>query len=279
MQNGKTQICVVIMLLLFTMQGMSQSLKTLMQRPFNVIESNWERNSKEDLLLVYTNNDYCDYYVYRIDDRSYNLRPGKNTMFTIPKGSNVDNPFKEPSSFMYFRGNFVKDFDIKFPYALPVKNGKVTAWKTDLRESVKTLNFYMHRGDTVYATRSGIACKTTNPRQLLIYHADRTFAAYLVMDENFIVPGEQVLTGQPVGIAGRTCVSITYFFLDENKFDALQATGYAYSHFMPTFRTTEGDVIMEEKKKYEAVTDDDLIMRDMTKREQKRYLKKKNKNR
>ncbi|WP_300793477.1 M23 family peptidase [uncultured Bacteroides sp.] len=258
---------------------MSQSLKTLMQRPFNVIESNWERNSKEDLLLVYTNNDYCDYYVYRIDDRSYNLRPGKNTMFTIPKGSNVDNPFKEPSSFMYFRGNFVKDFDIKFPYALPVKNGKVTAWKTDLRESVKTLNFYMHRGDTVYATRSGIACKTTNPRQLLIYHADRTFAAYLVMDENFIVPGEQVLTGQPVGIAGRTCVSITYFFLDENKFDALQATGYAYSHFIPTFRTTEGDVIMEEKKKYEAVTDDDLIMRDMTKREQKRYLKKKNKNR
>lgn len=278
MQNGKTQMCIVIILSLFAMQGMAQSLKSLMQRPFNIIESNWERNSKEDLQLVYTNNDYCDYYVYRIDDRSYNLRPGKNTMFTIPKGSNVDNPFKEPSSFMYFRGNFVKDFDIKFPYALPVKNGKVTAWKTDLRESVKTLNFYMHRGDTVYATRSGIACKTTNPRQLLIYHADHTFAAYLVMDENFIVPGEQVLTGQPVGIAGKTCVSITYFFLDENKFDALQATGYAYSHFMPTFRTTEGNVIMEEKKKYEAVTDDDLIMRDMSKREQKKYLKKKNKN-
>lgn len=278
MQNGKTQMCIVIILSLFAMQGMAQSLKSLMQRPFNIIESNWERNSKEDLQLVYTNNDYCDYYVYRIDDRSYNLRPGKNTMFSIPKGSNVDNPFKEPSSFMYFRGNFVKDFDIKFPYALPVKNGKVTAWKTDLRESVKTLNFYMHRGDTVYATRSGIACKTTNPRQLLIYHADHTFAAYLVMDENFIVPGEQVLTGQPVGIAGKTCVSITYFFLDENKFDALQATGYAYSHFMPTFRTTEGDVIMEEKKKYEAVTDDDLIMRDMSKREQKKYLKKKNKN-
>lgn len=279
MQNGKTQMCIVIILSLFAMHGMAQSLKSLMQRPFNIIESNWERNSKEDLQLVYTNNDYCDYYVYRIDDRSYNLRPGKNTMFTIPKGSNVDNPFKEPSSFMYFRGIFVKNFDIKFPYALPVKNGKITAWKTDLRESVKTLNFYMHRGDTVYATRSGIACKTANPKQLLIYHADHTFAAYLVMDENFIVPGEQVLTGQPVGIAGKTCVSITYFFLDENKFDALQATGYAYSHFMPTFRTTEGDVIMEEKKKYEAVTEDELIMRDMTKREQKKYLKKKNKNR
>lgn len=85
MKNRKTQMCVVIMLLLFTMQGMSQSLKILMQRPFNVIESNWERNSKEDLLLVYTNNDYCDYYVYRIDARSYNLRPGKTLCLQFQK--------------------------------------------------------------------------------------------------------------------------------------------------------------------------------------------------
>lgn len=277
MQNGKTQMYIVIMLSLFTMRGMSQSLRTLMSRPYNIIESNWERNSKQDLSLVYTNNDFCDYYVYRKDDRSYNLHPGKNTLFTIPKGSNVENPFKDPSSFMFYRGIFVDNLNIKYPYALPVKNGKITAWKTDIREHVKTLNFYMHQGDTVYATRSGIACKTTNPRQLLIYHSDHTFAAYLVMDENFITPGEQVLTGQPVGLAGKTCVSITYFFLDKNKFDALQATGYAYSHFMPTFRTTEGDVIMEEKKKYKAVIDDNLIMQEMTKREQKKYLKTKNK--
>lgn len=248
-----------------------------MSKPYNIIESNWERNAKQDLSLVYTNNDFCDYYVYRKDDRSYNLHPGKNILFTIPNGSNVENPFKDPSSFIFYRGIFVDNLDIKYPYALPVKNGKITAWKTDIREHVKTLNFYMRQGDTVYATRSGIACKTANPGQLLIYHSDHTFAAYLVMDENFIVPGEQVLTGQPVGLAGKTCVSITYFFLDENKFDALQATGYAYSHFMPTFRTTEGDVIMEEKKKYKAVIDDDLIMQEMTKREQKKYLKTKNK--
>lgn len=277
MQNKKTRICIVIMLALFTIQGMSQSLRTLMSRPYNIIESNWERNPKQDLSLVYTNNDFCDYYVYRKDDRSYNLHPGKNTIFTILKGSNVENPFKDPSSFMFYRGVFVDKLDIKHPYALPVKNGKITAWKTDLREPVKTLNFYMRQGDTVYATRSGIACKTVNPKQLLIYHSDHTFAAYLVMNKNFITPGEHVLTGQPIGVAGKTGISITYFFLDENKFEDLQATGYAYSHFMPAFRTTEGDVVMEEKKKYTAVTDDDLIMRDMNKREQKKYLKKKSK--
>ena len=79
-----------------------------------------------------------------------------------------------------------------------------TAWKTDRRESVRTLQFRMLPGDTVYATRSGIVCRTMLPRQLLICHADYTFAAYLAMNENFVSPGEEVRTGQPVGIAGPT---------------------------------------------------------------------------
>lgn len=276
MKHGKTQTCILLLFSLFTCNSTAQSLMSMMKQPFNIIESDWERNSNQDLSLVYTNNDFCDYYVYRIDDRSYELHPGKNTIFKIPKGSNFDNPFKNPSSYRFYRGIFVEKFDVKRPYALPVKNGVKTAWKTDIRESKKTLNFYMHQGDTVYSTRGGMACKTSDPRQLLIYHSDHTFAAYLGMDENFIVPGEEVMTGQPIGIAGRWTVSISYFFLDENKFESLQATGYPYSHFMPVFRTDEGDVQMEEKRKYTAVIDDELLMQDMSKREQKRYLKNKN---
>lgn len=41
------------------------------------------------------------------------------------------------------------------------------------------------------------------------------FAAYLAMNENFVSPGEEVRTGQPVGIAGPTGVSISFFFLDK----------------------------------------------------------------
>ncbi len=48
-----------------------------------------------------------------------------------------------------------------------------------------------------------------------------------------------------------------------------------YSHFTPVFRTTEGDVKPEERKMYTAWVDDGLIMLDMTKREQKKYLKRK----
>lgn len=261
--------------LAMTMQISAQSFKILMKTPREMIESKWELNSNGDQQLNYYNRDFCDYYVFRQQDRSYSLRPGKNTIFTIHKGSNADNPFKSPSSYMYFRGNFVENFNIKRPYALPVKDGTETSWTTDKREPVRTLNFQLAQGDTVYAVRSGVACRTPNPRILLVYHADCTFAAYLVMDRNFIEAGQEVQVGQPVGVAGITGVSISFFFLDENKFENLQPTGYPYSHFMPVFRTAEGDVQLEEQKVYKAVVDDAIIMQDMSKRQQKKYLKNK----
>lgn len=135
------------------------------------------------------------------------------------------------------------------------------------------MNFHIKQGDTIYATRSGIACKTTNPQQLLIYHPDQTFAAYLVMNENFIEPGEEVQVGQAIGKAGPTGAAISFFFLDENKFKGRLSSGYPYSHFIPVFRTTEGDVKPEEKTIYQAVTDHDLIMQDMSKRDKKKYMK------
>lgn len=253
----------------------AQSFRKILDRPHDVVKSVWESDNEGNQELNYYNEDYCPYYLYREGDDSYELQPGKNTVFKKMKNSPYDNPFNRPTSFMYFRGFFPKDFQVNTPYALPVKSGTQTAWRIDRRESVRTLQFRMAAGDTVYATRSGVACRTVIPRQLLICHADHTFAAYLVMQENFITPGEKVRTGQPVGIAGPTGVSVSFFFLDKNKFSGLKAAGYMYSHFTPVFRTTEGDVKPEERKMYTAWVDDRLIMLDMTKREQKKYLKRK----
>ena len=171
----------LIALLIFTLSASytsAQSLRKLLERPYGIIESKWEKDAQGTTELNYYNEDYCDYYLYRANDRSYNLSNGK-------KNAQVDNPFKSASSYTFCRGKFPKDFNIQTPYALPVKNNQKTAWKTDPREPFKTLNFHIKQGDTIYATRSGIACKTTNPQQLLIYHPDQTFAAYLVMNENF----------------------------------------------------------------------------------------------
>lgn len=254
----------------------AQSLRKLMERPFGIIESKWETSTQGDRELNYYNEDYCDYYLYRMNDRSYNLTPGKNTIFKIEKNASFENPFKSASNYKCYRGKFPKDFQINTPYALPVKNGEKTEWQTDPREFAKTLNFRIKEGDLVYATRSGIACKTSNPRQLLVYHADQTFAAYLMMSEKYIQPGEEVQVGQPVGKAGALKVSISFFFLDENKFKGGESSGYPYSHFIPVFRTTEGDIKPKEKTIYQALTNDELIMQDMSKRDKKKYMKQKN---
>lgn len=253
----------------------AQSFRKILERPVDIVRSEWESDKDGNRELNYYNEDYCDYYLYRANDDSYRLRPGKNTVFKIMKDARYDNLFKTATTYTFFRGSFPKEFNIGTPYAFPVKNGARTAWQTDRRESFRTLQFLMQPGDTVYATRSGIACRTVLPRQLLLYHADCTFAAYLALEENFVFPGEEVRTGQPVGIAGPTGVSVSFFFLDQNKFVGKQATGYVYSHFTPVFRTAEGDVKPVEKKMYEALVDDELIMLDMSKREQKKYLKKK----
>ena len=76
------------------------------------------------------------------------------------------------------------------------------------------------------------------------------------------------MTGQPIGIAGVLGVSISYFFLDNNKFDANGFLGYPYSHFTPVFRT-------DKKTAYKSATDDELIMLEMSKREKKKFQKQK----
>ena len=124
----------LIALLIFTLSASctsAQSLRKLLERPYGIIESKWEKDAQGATELNYYNEDYCDYYLYRANDRSYNLSNGKNTIFKIEKNAQVDNPFKSASSYTFYRGKFPKDFNIQTPYALPVKNNQKSAWKTD----------------------------------------------------------------------------------------------------------------------------------------------------
>ncbi len=252
----------------------AQSLGSITHIPENMIESKWEHDSEGNRMLNYYNNDYCDYYLFRINDKSYTLKPGKNTVFTIRKDSNFDSQFKTAGSYYRFKGAFPKDFDIRTPYLLPVHNGEYVRWKTDRRERMKTMNFGLAPGDTVYACRLGTACEVNDSRSLLIYHQDHSFAAYMMMDECFILPGETVYPGMPVGIAGLSGVSVSFFFLDENKFgNSVPSTGSIYTHFIPYFSTSDGTLQPEEGLTYVAAAPDEIVMAEMTKREKKRYLK------
>ena len=76
----------LIALLIFTLSASytsAQSLRKLLERPYGIIESKWEKDAQGTTELNYYNEDYCDYYLYRANDRSYNLSNGKNTIFKI----------------------------------------------------------------------------------------------------------------------------------------------------------------------------------------------------
>ena len=128
----------VLLTTLSTVYASAQSLRKLMEMPPRIIESKWEQTPEGGTELNYYNGDLCSYYLFRENDRSYNLNPGKNTVFRIEKGSNASNSFKTSSRYMFFRGQFPKDFQISTPYALPVKAGKETQWQIAPQESAKT---------------------------------------------------------------------------------------------------------------------------------------------
>ena len=188
----------------------SQSLMSLMCSQKGAIEVKRETNpgSKAQELVFY-NNDCCDYYLVRANGKSYHLHSGRNMVIMKmgrakskgPSAMLAQRATPETSSYIVkpkpksrlkvgsyqcYPGKFPKKLDKSFPYALPVKHGKETAWRTDSLENQLTLNFSIPEGDTVYATRGGVVCKAGDEGQVLVYHADCTFAAYLMLESKFV---------------------------------------------------------------------------------------------
>ena len=301
-----------LFILILVVSGTSASAQSLMQlmrsQRDSAIEGKWEINSGSNAPeLNFYNNDYCDFYlVRRSSGKSYELHPGRNTVKTrssrnrhvrekmsqylttsqdlpyLPKEEikkRTDKyyaPPKTAGSYRRYPGKFPKKLNESFPYALPVKHGKETSWRTDSLENYLTLNFSVPTGDTVYATRGGVVCKAGDGRQVLVYHSDCTFAAYLMLERKFVSPGDEIHTGEPIGVASSQGVSISFYYLNKTQFRrGEKVADYPYAHFVPVFRTDEGDVKPEEGKMYRAVTDDALITQEMSKREKREYLKEK----
>ena len=291
---------VLLIGLFLFMTGFSASAQSLMSlmdsQEGNLdgeVEKNRERKAKD---LILYNNDYCDFYIVVLrGKKAYDVHPGRNLIvmgrsrkksdYTYSKASVSQisiNKFSGPlykrdiNSYRlrYYPGRFPKKLNESFPYALPVKHGKETAWRTDSLENQLTLNFSIPEGDTVYATRGGVVCKAGDEGQVLVYHADCTFAAYLMLESKFVSPGSEIHAGEPIGVASSEGVSISFYYLDKTQFRHVEKVAdYPYAHFVPIFRTDEGDVRPEEGETYCAVTDDELITQEMSRREKRQYLK------
>jgi len=214
-------------------------------------------------VLACTNTDFCDYTIRIVNGQTYKAAPGKTEITSTDVGGSV--------RYYWFRGKVAAKVDIKFPYALPVASGTKIQLIDDPREEYRSFAVIMKTGDSVFAMRGGRVCRTDDRNSVLICHRDGTFAAYMNVNRVCVYPGEEINTGDPIGVCGGGKLSISIFYLDPNKIS--NRTGSAYTHMTPYIRTEDGDVKLISGMAYVSLTDEDIITKEMGAWEKRRYLK------
>lgn len=275
---------------LFILFQVLLNLVLAQQDPFEPVQSKWEL-TQTNLELNFYNSDYCDYYLVSSRNKELWVSPGKNNLVSVAKESAAkyrNDPTFMPNSFRTFKGYFPNKINPDFLYSLPVKSGDSVRYVVDTSKEFYTYFFLLRPMDTVYAVRGGVMCKRQNQGlfnkresiedegTILIYHTDRTFAQYQKLSKCLIREGEQVSVGQAIGLVQKKgFLSLTFFFLDKNKFADGNTRGLPHTHFQPLFHTSTGNLKIEEKALYTNDWSDDVITQEMTKREKKRYEKNK----
>ncbi|WP_143256522.1 M23 family metallopeptidase [Alistipes sp. An54] len=175
----------------------------------------------------------------------------------------------------------------------PVRDGR----DMDRPESERRIIGYsvgLEEGDTVYAARRGIVLSILSPAdspikrpdvkttagtvRLDVEHADGSRGCYTCLEAEHLLVGvgDEVLPGTPLGLAGSYDGEhhFTVFMLTRRAFDPgddpLQAqprTRYVKGRFA----TAEGDLFIGEKRVCQGVMNDDLLLRELSKRELKRW--------
>ncbi len=123
----------LLLFMLSTVYASAQSLRKLMKCLPRIIESKWEQTSDGGTELNYYNEDLCSYYLFRENDRSYNLNPGKNTVFRIEKGSKCQQSIYRFKQIIYVLPRTIPQrFSDQHSLCTPVKAGEETQWQIAL---------------------------------------------------------------------------------------------------------------------------------------------------
>lgn len=194
--------------------------------------------------------------------------------------------------------------DTAFVYRMPCAAGRsvrvgLRSWITDrYSKSEEELakigtGFLLAQGDTIYAMRRGIVTRIERPEnerirrgqtfssesfRIWVEHPDGSIARYSPVDgaNIFVSEGDRVLPSTPLALVG------TY---DGELFHTAVVTGWvtfipgkdengsqkaSFRAFLPRFATTEGDLWPQDTCRYTPAVSDELIRREMSKREIKR---------
>ncbi len=207
--------------------------------------------------------------------------------------------------YLYVPGNVnPRRVDPAFVYRLPfgvtanrmaieAVNVIETYWGVD-EQSVdfKSFRFTMNRADTVYAARRGVVINvmdihlpvtgmgevdmSTEHNLIEVEHADGTIAQYSVLEKGSITvkPGDTVYPDTPIALAGTLdgesyVMGFALYYRTDN-FNNIRSL-YDYSitnHYLdPVLATSEGETTLTHGVVYTPVAPEELITREMTRRE------------
>lgn len=205
-------------------------------------------------------------------------------------------------SYRFFLGPVDKQPDTAFVYRMPT----TVRWPVRVSRGVSVydrfrkekkgalgLHFEMEKGDTVYAMRRGTVVEVGIPERepdapavsftsespdLLVEQPDGTLAWYICLDgDNVLVEvGDEVLPGTPLALAGsydgeRYKVSVQTFWWESNPDPKeRERKPFIRKHFFPQFVTEEG-VVCVEKGVYRPVETEELVIREMNRKELKKH--------
>lgn len=274
----------------------------LAQQHKRAVEFKWDRKGDGSSVTINAiNHDYCDYYVSLSFNEliGYTARgsykgktaraSGTSPIVTLVRSGNSAS--NSGYSSYIFRGNIHDKVNPVFVYALPIKEAdslRFTPSKNQIFESIFTIKSF---NDTIYACREGRICNNeltdTTPygakarEKIIINHKDGSFGEYGNYSKRLVYPGEYVKMGQAIAISTPNDknfrkISFSVYFLDKNKVEDSE-TGSKHSGIIPIFQTAnKGNIKLEERTTYIGATiSDEVIMQDMSKKEQKKYLNKK----
>lgn len=164
-----------------------------------------------------------------------------------------------------------------------------------------SLQFHLEKGDTVFAIRKGIVTRiqdefepvereervsySSNRNSITIEHGDGTICHYTVLEkESFMVSeGDVVYPGTPLGLCGlhnikhedyQVRLSISYPVVNrEYDMEDKKSSAFINHYYNPVFATKDGNIKLVHRQPYRAICSDEIIQKEMTKRELKKYAK------
>ena len=229
------------------------------------------------------------------------VKPGRSKLTTLERSGLQDGAIRFRYRYSYNLGCHETKPDEDIEYLLPIAEGKeTTAYElTHIAEYIKKesrgdfygLSFSANHGDTIFAARRGIVGRyemqfedeevsknyTTKENNLEVIHEDCTFGQYKILKKGSLLvnPGERVEAGQPLAVVppnenpSKEHFRFLVIYRNPNP-DELENRYWKY--VKPVFRTSVlKSVSPENGVSYKAVHPEEVITKEMSRRERRRW--------